>query len=297
MKMPRESLSSQEREQEFYRFIVAEYLKYGSVDEVFRRSDYNLPISYSGVHHLLDRWGIIKAAGPNSRISEALTFMTALSQEKIPLETLYREMPHVFQTSMGTLHRILTHIRAETIRRVGVALVLCPQNDPEQVLIGNDISPVSRTYLGKKYGDISLPMTFAGREEARVTSILRVLQQEVFTQNTINKDKRFHSLIPNDAKPFMFLDIADVRVAVFQIVLSEEFSTSNSFSSFKIENHRYIPVQDLAAGHQSFRAGIQEIGKGYLNYLYCLSEEEVPKSVFVKSSLNEMLLGAVLEAI
>jgi hypothetical protein len=286
--MPQELLSPREKEQEFYRYIVAEYLRYGSVDEVFRRNEYNLPISYPGVHHLLDRWGIIKAAGPNTRIAEALMFFSCLSQEKLPLETLYREMPHIFKTSMGTLHRILTHVRAETIRRVGVALILSPQNDPEKILIGNDISAISRTYLGKKYGDISLPMTYSSRTELRQNSILRVLQQEVFTQNTIDKDKRFHFLIPSSPQPFMFLDIADVRVAVYQIFLSKEFSAPNSFSSFKIDNHRYISVQELAAGHRTFRAGIQEIGKGYWRYLN-RKTEEIFEPELETADLNRLL--------
>jgi hypothetical protein len=286
--VPQEFLSPREKEQAFYRFIVAEYLKYGSVDEVFKRNDYNLPISYPGVHHLLDRWGIVKAAGPNTRISEAITFLSCLAQEKIPLETLYRQMPHIFQTSMGTLHRILTYVRSETIRRIGAALVLSPQNNPEKVLIGNDISPISRTYLGKKYGDISLPMTYASRDEARETSILRILQQEVFTQNTINKDRRFYSIIPYRPQPFMFLDIADVRVAVYQILLPEEFSSLKSFSSFKIEDYLFISVQELAAGNRSFRAGIQEIGRGYLRYLNRKMEEVFePKSEI--ADLNRLL--------
>ena len=74
-----------ERENDFYKNIIRLYLKYGSVDEVFRVTNYDLPISYPGMHHLIKRWGIIKSAGPNSKLSETLTFLTLLSDNQIPL--------------------------------------------------------------------------------------------------------------------------------------------------------------------------------------------------------------------
>jgi len=70
--MTQEQSTPKEKEDAFNRFIISEYLKYGSVDEVFRRNDYNLPISYPGVQRLLDKWGIVKAAGPNTLLTEAL---------------------------------------------------------------------------------------------------------------------------------------------------------------------------------------------------------------------------------
>src|SRR3972149_4019713 len=103
--------SPEKREAEFNRFIVSEYLRYGSVDEVFKHNDYKLPISYPGVQRLLDKWGIVKAAGPNTRLSGPPAFLSQLSNEKVPLETLYRNMPPSFKTSMGRLHRILTTVR------------------------------------------------------------------------------------------------------------------------------------------------------------------------------------------
>ncbi|MFH1792433.1 MAG: hypothetical protein ABH819_02190, partial [Patescibacteria group bacterium] len=72
------NISNKEREKLFNEFIVSEYLKYGSVDEVFSKNNYDLPISYPQVHRILDKWGIIKSVGPNSKLSEAICFMVLL---------------------------------------------------------------------------------------------------------------------------------------------------------------------------------------------------------------------------
>ncbi len=279
----KENLSQKEREIRFEQFIISEYLKYGSVDEVFRANKYDIPISYVGVHRLLDKWGIVKAAGPNTRLSEALCFLSALSDEKIPLERLYKGMPPSFKTSMGTLHRILTYIRSETIRRVGTALVLTPHNNQNLVLVGNDVS-TPRLNVGKPFGSTSLPMSYSKRTESAKTAVLRVMQQEVFTREAIEKSLDFEEII-GSPEPFMYLDIADVRVSVYHLSLPESFAPTR-FSSFKIVNHRFVHLSDIvsATKRMNFRAGIKEIGLGY--------QKHAAKPIFEKSFLNrELALG------
>jgi hypothetical protein len=46
--MQKEELSPAERECAFNKMLVEEYLKHGSVDEVFKRHNWDLPISISG---------------------------------------------------------------------------------------------------------------------------------------------------------------------------------------------------------------------------------------------------------
>lgn len=286
----KEISSFEEREIRFERFIITEYLKYGSVDELFKAHDYDLPISYPGVHRLLDKWGIVKAAGPNTRLSEALCFLSLLSSEKIPLERLYRDMPPSFKTSMGTLHRILSCIRKETIRRVGTALVLTPQENPSLILVGNDVS-VPRLEVGKPFGSLSLPMGYSKRTENKNISILRVLQQEVFAKEAIERSLNFDELIGNP-KPFMYLDIADVRVTVYHIALPRDLSRSDNFSSFKIKNHRYLHLSEMVSGSEkhNFRAGIKEIGLGYQDHLLkkhpgVLSVKPILETAFLNKEL------------
>jgi len=280
-----ENLSPKEKEDAFNRFIVTEYLKYGSVDEVFKRNDYNLPISYPGVQRLLDRWGIVKAAGPNTLLTEALIFLEELSLEQIPLESLYRRMPPSFKASMGTMHRILSYIRSETIRRVGTALVMTPAERPNLILVGNDISPIVRTDVGKPYGSVTLPMGYSKRIEGAETSILRVLQQEVFTLPTINKKGVAQRTIPAHPEPFMYLDIADVRVSVYHITLPSGFSDTSNFTSFKIENHRYLQLGEMLDKRLDFRTGIKEIASGYRKYQTAFGEGPIYSTAVLNRKL------------
>ena len=289
--MTQEQASPKEREAAFNRFIISEYLRYGSVDEVFRRNDYNLPISYPGVQRLLDKWGIVKAAGPNSLLTEALIFLEELSLEQIPVERLYRRMPPSFKASMGTMHRILSYIRSETIRRVGTALIMTPEDNPNLILVGNDVSPIIRTEVGKPYGSLTFPMGYSKRLEAPETSILRVLQQEVFTVPTIEKKDIAERVIPQTPKPFMYLDIADVRVSVYQITLPEEFSEARSFTSFKIKNHKFLDTSDLVIKRKGFRTGIVEIAQGYSRYL----KEGASAPIYSTAQINRKLALLPLE--
>jgi hypothetical protein len=283
-----ENISDPEKKRlEFDKFIVREYLRYGSVDEIFKRHDYNLPISYPDAHRLVRRWGIIKAAGPNARLSEALEFLTILSQERVPLENLYRRMPPSFQTSMSTLHRILSHIRHETIRRVGTALVIAPEGNPNLVLVGNDVS-TPRPELGKEYGSISFPMGYSSRVETIRDSILRVLQQEVFTEMAVEKRLPL-KIIPDLPQPFMYLDIADVRVAVYHLALPKSLVKLENFSSYKIVDHRYLHIGQLADGKvegYKLRTGLQEIALGYEDYRKNVAAKSAAQPIFAKSFLN-----------
>jgi hypothetical protein len=273
---------------EFEKFVVREYLRLGSVDEIFKVHNFDLPISYSDCHRLVARWGIVKAAGPNARLSEALAFLTELSEEKIPLEKLYRRMLPSFKTSMSTLHRILTHVRNETIRRVGTALVITPGENPNLVLVGSDVSK-PRPELGKLYGSLSLPMGYSSRTETAGVSILRVLQQEVFAERVVNYDFP-QDVIPKNPEPFMFLDIVDVRVAVYKLSLPKNLVRPENFSSFKLTDHRYLHSFQLIEGAgYPFRTGIKEIGLGYLEYQKSLGANQNFQTIYAKSFLNLQL--------
>lgn len=279
-----------ERELAFNKSIVADYLKWGSVDEVFKRHSYALPISYPGFHRLLDRWGIVKAAGPNSKLSEAITFLTVLSQEKIPLERLYRSMPPSFQTSMSTLHRILHHIKEGMVRRGGTALVVTSEGDKNKILVANDYS-TPRVEVGKSLGSVSYPMGYSKQNEDPQTSILRVLQQEVFTREAV--EMAMPDIIPQDIQPFMFVDIVDVRVAVYHIELPKNYSNLEAFSSFKLQNFRFVDADEIVYVDpkvSDFRCGIVEIAKGYKSHLENHELRYDYSPLLVKSELNSQLV-------
>ena len=287
------NISSKEREKLFNEFIVSEYLKYGSVDEVFSKNNYDLPISYPQVHRILDKWGIIKSVGPNSKLSEAICFMVLLSDKKIPLEKLYKSIPSSFKSSMSTMHRILHNIKEGLIRRYGTALIITAGKDFKKVLVAKDIS-TPRLELGKPFGSISLPMGYSRSDEDSNKSILRVLQQEVFTKDAIDTSLK-ENFIPKKINPFLFLDIVDIRVKVYHLSLDEKYLDTSKFSSFKLKNYKFIDLDQLSEKNNKFRMGLSKIGLGYKKYLERPNTVVEYKPELVKSDVNLELSELALE--
>lgn len=290
--MTEQELTPQEKEQQYLKGIIRDYLRYGSVDRIFSSRGYDLALSYPAVHRLIRNWGIVKSAGPNSKLSEAIAFLVSLSRERIPLETLYRNLPATFKVSMGTLHRILHNIKEGVIRRYGTALVVTKKSQPNMVLIAEDVSP-PRLEVGKTYGSLSLPMGFSKKDEESEDSVLRVLQQEVFTEYAV--ERAMPDVVPQVTSPFMFLDIADVRVGVLHLALPDELAEERGFSSFKLRNYRYLHASQISQSppELNFRAGIREIAEGYKKF----RESQNPAGfvLFEKSSLNIELKKLALE--
>ncbi|MBU2036312.1 hypothetical protein KKC36_02600 [Patescibacteria group bacterium] len=286
-------ISNKERERLFNEFIVSEYLKYGSVDEVFSKNNYELPISYPQVHRILNKWGIVKSVGPNSKLSEAICFMVLLSDKKIPLEKLYKSLPSSFKSSMSTMHRILHNIKEGLIRRYGTALVITAGKNSKKVLVAEDIS-TPRLELGKPFGSISLPMSYSKKSEDPKKSILRILQQEVFTKDARDKTLK-EDLIPNHITPFMFLDIVDVRVNVYHLSFDEKYLDAKNFSSYKLKNYKFIDLDDLSSKNNKFRMGLSKIGLGYQKYLDISKTIVEYKPILIKSDINLELSQMALE--
>lgn len=264
---------------EFEQGIVAEYLKYGSVDEIFRANNFDLPVSYPGVYHILNRWGVVRATGrANTPLTENIGFLVRMVEERIPLETLYKKMPPSFTPSMTTLHTVYRKVKKEVkkqvekrdMRRVGTALILTPEENPYIFLVGRDVSPPSLD-VGKPYGAISLPMGFSKKGE-RQKAAIRILQQEVFSNMLLEEREKFHSLsdsLTKDIKPFMYLDIADIRVSVYHLKLPTSFSGIENFSSFKLKNYEFVGVEEIIEASREknlLRQGIFEIATGYADF-------------------------------
>ena len=251
-----------ELEIEFYKPLVASYLKYGSVDKVFTDFAHDTGVSYPHFHRILKRWGIIKSAGPQSRLAEAVYFLTALAKDNLPLETLYKTMPPSLQISAVTLHRILSYVKRGLTRRRGTALIVSPESNLTLALIGRDIS-TPRPEIGKPFGSLSLPMTYSKRTESAQDSILRVLQQEVAA--TLSVARRLPSLIPDDPKVVVMIDIADVRVRTYQVIVPNRLI--EKLDSYKLTDLTFMPLSQIAANaglESSFRAGVPEIAAGLL---------------------------------
>jgi hypothetical protein len=288
-KMKDKLLNHKEREIAFNKFIVSEYLKYGSVDSVFIKNNYDIPVSYPQVHRIIKNWGIVKSAGPNSTFSEALCYLALFSGYNLSPESVYRKFPPSFQTSLSTMYRILHHVKEGLIRRVGTALILTPYKSPEQILVGDDVS-TPRLELGKPFGSVSFPMGYSKEGEDTKDSILRVLQREAFTKEAIDQ-KLSTKFIPKNAQPFMFLDVADVRVAVYHLELPEALSDRKSLSSFKLKNFRFTSLDSLInpnGNKDHFRTGIREMAVGYYKHL-AINEDGAVRPAILKSFVNTNL--------
>lgn len=273
-------------EKEFNKFLVREYLKYGSVDEVLRVSNHNIPISYAQYQRILDRWGVVKAAGANSRLADTLEFLSKVADEKIPLERVYKKTPNRFKASVATMHRILGYVKEGVTRRLGTAIILTPYSNDNKVLIAKDVS-TPRKDLGKQRGSITIPMGFSSKRDTRAQAIKRLLQQEVFAEKVV--EKRFpEKLIPVNPKPFLFLDIADVRVEAFHLSLPKALSDTKHFSSFKLEDFQFIEIDKLVKDDGKFklRAGVKEGILIYKRYRQLLKRNLKPNPMFDKAALN-----------
>jgi hypothetical protein len=280
-------------EREFNRWLVKQYFEFGSVDEVLKHFNFDIPISYAQYQRVLDKWQIVKAAGPNT-LSEALDFLANLAKENIAFEELYKKLPSSFQTSASTLYRILGYVKQGLTRRVGVCLVLSPYNDKKRILIARDIS-TPKIQLGKEYGFYSLPMGFAKKRNSKKTNIKRILQQEVFTQKVIGGCFP-ESLLSYDFEPFMYLDIADVRVAVYQISLPKQLSVLRVFSSNKLVDYRFELIDNILNGKpRALRAGVKEAICGYKKYLRLLGRNLSINPLQEKSLLNTKLATVKVE--
>jgi len=281
-------------EDKFNQWLVEQYFIHGSVDEVFRQNKHSIPVSYANYQRILDKWGVVKAAGPNSKLTESLEFLSHLAYENVPFEKLYKKMPHSFKTSAVTLYRVLSYVKQGITRRVGTALVITPYNSDKNFLIGKDVS-ISRLEVGKPHGSLSLPMGYSNKLDSKKDSIRRVLQQEVFTKQTINNQFP-EIIIPNNPKPYMYLDIADVRVALYHLTLSKELSDSKHLSSFKLKNYRFENIKvTKSKDKRNYRAGVIEAINGYTKYLNLVARNLSVNPLQEKSILNKEITSLVVE--
>lgn len=282
-------------EVKFNRFLVREYLKYGSVDEVFRKNNFDLPVSYANYQRILDRFGVVKAVGPNNKFSEAVDFLAHMVKDNIPFEKLYKKMPPSYRTSVVTLYRILAYVKEGITRRTGCALVITPYNDTRRVVIARDISTPNIEF-GKYWGNYTIPMGYAKKGATRLENIKRILQQEVFTQNVI--DGKFPDFYTkDDVSPIMYIDIADVRVSVYHFQLPKELSKIVNFSSYKLKDFIFMDAKELladSANKYALRAGVKEAIGGYLRHLTLLHRNLSINPLQEKSLLNQELATAAV---
>lgn len=282
--------NSEHHEQEFERALLAEYFQnHNSIETVYRNHHYDLPLSICSFRRLIDRYDIVRSAGrPETNLSEALFILKMVLYYKISLEEVFRDiLPNTVKTSITTMYRILRDIRQGTANKVGEALIVTPEGNPDLILLANDFS-LKNSNLGHP-GDLSLPMGYSQKGESPALSIKRVMQQEMFTSEVLTKNFP-QKLIPKNPPALFYVNIADIRVAVHHLVVPPDLS----FSSFKLSGYRYEDVHELAnlnPHHEHLRPGIVDIATHYQNHDYGQENSPIPHH---NSYLNQALLAAYL---
>ncbi len=267
---------------EFESKLISEYLKHGSIEQVFKVHHFDLPVSFATYHRILNKFQVVKSAGPNSKLSESLHILSLINNYKLPLEKIYhKHAPNSLKVSTNTLHRILHNVRLGVTRRCGAALLISKESEPNKYLVGKDIS-LGNNLLGNS-GDISLPMSHTRMQDSHYTSVLRVLEQEVFANQTISATFPHH-LIDKGISPAFFINIADIKVGVFRLVLPD---TDFDFSSFRLINHQFLNKDDLFS--QSLRPGVGDIIEYFESNTYKYLTKDTP---VINSQLNLSLAYA-----
>jgi hypothetical protein len=274
-------------------FFISEYLRLGSVDRVFAKHKFSLPISPPTYHRLINSWGgvgVVKTAGPNSNLSEILLILSRFLDTKLPLETFFRKhVPASLKPTLSTSHRVVKKVREGMIRRLGTALIITAQNDPYKVLVGQDIS-LTNTHFGHK-GDLSIPMGYSKHKESRQTSIRRILEREVYSKKVI--DKTFpYQLIPENPRSLLTISIADVSVRVYHLKLPSRFLKTSNLSSFKLKKLHLTNLEqltDLKPLSRGVRPGVVEIIRYYKTCLDPSFETTSSEEKVISCQLNQNL--------
>lgn len=232
----------------FEQQLISDYLKYESIESVFKKHKYSIPISFAGYARLLNKNNIVTTAGPNSHLSESLYFFSLLKEYGGSVSKLHQRLG--INISTQTLHRILHNIRFGITRRYGTALIIEDSKSPGNFLLGQDSSLHGK--LGKR-GDWSLPMSHTREQDSYYTSILRVLQREVFTNQAINNNFPYEILNQN-LSPIFSINITDINVRVFYL----KFDLNKYyFSSYKLLKHQTFNHTEINS--LKTRPGVKEI--------------------------------------
>jgi hypothetical protein len=131
-------------------------------------------------------------------------------------------------------------------------------------------------------------MGYSRKRDSRKTGVIRILQQEVFTDLVI-KDNFPFDIVPSYLEPFMYLDIADVRVAVYSLTLPKEMCSLSRFSSFKLKDYNFYDAYDIVRGDLSLRLGVKEAILGYLKHLSLVKRNLVANPLQDSSLINKEL--------
>jgi len=94
---------------------------------------------------------------------------------------------------------------------------------------------------------------------------------------------------------WVYLDIADVRVSVFQLSLPRGMNAIKNFSSYKLSSYRFLDMEGIINSNIQTRTGVFEAVAGYKKYLEYLERDLKVNPFQKKSFINAELAQAVVD--
>jgi hypothetical protein len=112
-------------------------------------------------------------------------------------------------------------------------------------------------------------------------------------------EKKFPDFFMKDEmSPFMYLDIADIRVSVYHLQLPKEFSSLSCFSSYKLRDYQFVETKQLLKNDLTglpLRSGVIEAVKGYQKHMNLIRRNLSVNPLQEKSILNKELATVTID--
>ncbi len=263
-------------------WLLSLYLQYGSVESVLSEFDYSLPVSVSDYHRLVKKRGMVKGEGrANASLAQTLyVFLNKTLDPNLSIERVYRSIPLSIRTketfpALATIYRVYQAVLEGKTNKQAVGLVISPPQDFRKILLVDE--KITNTQVAKKQGDSTIPVGFTPKNMSADKSILRVMQREFSNELAINGklalDERqqltdfARKIIPSDISPFLTINILDIKLHIFHLVLPLELVGLKSCTSATVENHRFMDTQEILESGLSLRPGISDVLRAFNAHL------------------------------
>jgi hypothetical protein len=245
--------------------LILRYLASSSIEEANQGLPVNERVTNGIYENLLKEWGIVKYVGPDKQYPEILYLLSESIFNGISIDKSYLKRPLSLEVTLDAVREVFDNIRDGRVLRTATALVLSPEGDPNKVVVGDDYS-VPRAKVGKFLGSLTLPECFSKLTENLETSILRVLQREVFSDLAAEKVPLLDKVRISHA-PIGFVIVADVKVTCLRGTIPTDLT--GELSSPTILNLGCSHVEDVLALREGkfIRAGLHETVAEYQRFL------------------------------
>lgn len=242
----------------------------------------SLPISITDYHRLVKRRGLVKNEGRTSAsLAQTLyVFLNKTLDPKLSIEKVYRSIPLSVRSNntfpaLTTLYRVYQSVLEGKTTKHAVGLVITPPQDFSKIMLVDE--KMTSPHVAKKQGDSTIPVGFTSKNMSADKSILRVLQREYSHELALNgklaltADRNLSDfarrLIPQDISAFLTIDILDIKLHIYHLVLPNELNGLQECSSTTVENHRFMDVNQIITNGLRLRPGIGDVLRAYNTYL------------------------------